>query len=95
MRSRWSARGRALVYAVSVEGQHEFFANGVLVSNCDSGLYSWRAAQHYLHREEPDMPRPGTESFARREAKLLEQRVLEKLNQKSEWWEPGDAPVDY
>jgi len=36
------------VYNLSVEGEHEYFANGILVHNCsDSALYSWRAALNY------------------------------------------------
>ena len=40
---------RKSVYDLSVEGEHEFFANGVLVHNC-SGLVSWafRAAGVYV-----------------------------------------------
>jgi hypothetical protein len=31
------------VYNLTVEGEHEFFANGILVSNCDGAEYAaWR-----------------------------------------------------
>lgn len=37
--------GRAAVYNLTVEGQPEFFANGILVHNCRYGYYSW-ATEH-------------------------------------------------
>jgi hypothetical protein len=33
------AAGRADVYNLTVEGEHEFFANGVLTHNCDALRY--------------------------------------------------------
>lgn len=62
--SKPSAEERALVYALTVEGCHEFFANGVLVSNCDAGLYSWREAYHF-YRPTKEAPPPvrGTKEF--------------------------------
>jgi intein/homing endonuclease len=36
------------VYNLSVKDKHEYFANGILVSNCDSTLYAFRFARHYL-----------------------------------------------
>lgn len=48
----------ARVYNLSVSGQPEYFANGVLSHNCDSLLYAWRAALAFL---EPDAPKPVPE----------------------------------
>ena len=36
--------GRATVYNLTVEGEHEFFANGVLTHNCDCAAYAARVA---------------------------------------------------
>lgn len=36
------------VYNLTVDDTHEYFANGVLVHNCDSLLYSWRECRHWL-----------------------------------------------
>lgn len=35
------------VFNITVEGEHEYFANGLLTHNCDAALYAWRDAQHY------------------------------------------------
>lgn len=36
------------VYNLSVEGLPEFYANGILVHNCDATLYAWRECRHYF-----------------------------------------------
>jgi hypothetical protein len=38
------------VFNITVEGEHEYFANGVLVSNCDAHLYAWRHCYQYLFK---------------------------------------------
>jgi len=37
--------GRRAVFNLSVMGQPEFFANGVLVHNCDAGRYGWETGR--------------------------------------------------
>lgn len=36
------------VYNLSVENCNEYFANGVLVHNCDAVLYGWRECKHFI-----------------------------------------------
>jgi hypothetical protein len=48
------------VYDLTVEGAHEFVANGVVVSNCDGTLYGWRAATAFVERPEAVKPVAGT-----------------------------------
>lgn len=43
------------VYGLQVSEKHEYFANGVLVSNCDAMLYAWRNGYHY--QSEPTQER--------------------------------------
>lgn len=76
------------MYALTVEDCHEFFANGVLVSNCDAGLYSYRAAYHYVPREEK--PRKLTrEDGDEYEEMLVRKHLAEK---QSNWYD--EAPDD-
>jgi len=75
------------VYALSVDDQHEYFANGILVSNCDAGLYSWRYAYNYLSvaAEKPKTPEEEVD------AAFLEKLQKEKDNP---WWETEYEPDD-
>lgn len=77
------ANRTAVVYALSVADQHEYFANGILVSNCDAGLYSWRHAMNYLDFE------PHEEKPSRDE--LIERQDEEALirGASGTWWEEG------
>lgn len=61
------------VYALSVDGEHEYFANGVLVKNCDTLLYGWRKCYQYLSAKEEKKPRAGTP-----EASRLEQLAMDE-----------------
>lgn len=59
---------------------------------CDAGLYGYRAARHYLHVDEPLMPKVGTEGFAQREAARMEAFIIErKLKQKYDIDDEVDA----
>ena len=68
--------------------QHEYFANGVLVSNCDAALYAWRKALNYLDFLSP------------REAEEVSDRI-ERMDEErftapptTEWWEEGMEYAD-
>ena len=49
-----------LVYNLTVEGEHEYFANGILVKNSDAAIYARRRAAHKFAGEgqAPEPPRP-------------------------------------
>jgi hypothetical protein len=77
------------VFALSVDGRHEYFANGVLVSNCDAGLYAWRAAQYFFFKEkEPTVLRGSAKFYSKEEAKMLEQVANKGAKNGRDWWEP-------
>jgi len=78
----------AVVYALSVADQHEYFANGVLVSNCDAALYAWRKALNYLDFLAP------RERLS--ESDRIEQYDEERLTAPptTEWWENGVEYAD-
>lgn len=39
------------VYNISINGPSEYFANNILVHNCDSVLYAWKECRHYFKPE--------------------------------------------
>jgi hypothetical protein len=45
--NRSMRKGRALVYNITVEDEHEFYANGILVSNCDALRYLLTSGYSY------------------------------------------------
>lgn len=67
----------APVYNVTVDDAHEYFANGVLVSNCDSSLYIIRKMMpRYDPREtepEPGSPEAVRAEMAKRKADAIKQ----------------------
>lgn len=48
------------VFALSVVGEHEYFADGLLVSNCDSSLYAWRECRSWAHVPDEKRPEKGS-----------------------------------
>lgn len=63
------------VYNLTVEGVPEFFANGILVHNCDAARYSYADLTHFLARVPVDKPKPGTREALQIEADVEEKRV--------------------
>jgi hypothetical protein len=45
---RVTPAGTARVWALKVSGTPEYFANGVLVHNCDAALYAWRHCYQWV-----------------------------------------------
>lgn len=78
------------VFNLSVEGEHEYFANGVLVSNCDSLLYVWRGTSAY-HNEPAPSPasRLGTPEHWQEQERILEEELdtRYRVDAGREWWE--------
>ena len=44
------------VYNLTVADAHEYFANGVLVSNCDAALYAWRYCYQFMSEKPAPAP---------------------------------------
>jgi len=68
-----------VVYNLTVEDEHEYFANGILVSNSDATLYAWRKAYHYIYAEpekklDIDTPEYMEEFEAQEAQKLLDEK---------------------
>jgi hypothetical protein len=51
------------VYNLTVKNHHEYFANNILVSNCDALLYAWRSCYHYLSVREPIKLNKNTDDY--------------------------------
>lgn len=76
------------VYNLTVENQHEYFANGILVSNSDAMLYAWREAKHWLAEAPEKLPKPGTREAAEHWVKQQESEELEAFEDgEKDWWE--------
>jgi hypothetical protein len=76
------ASGRAAnVYNLSVEDEHEYFANGILVHNCDASLYSHVHSYAYRARPEDAKPAAGTQAHYARLAAELEDENDEQFDQ--------------
>lgn len=80
------------MYNLTVADAHEYFAGGVLVSNCDALLYGWRAAYAWAEGPAPDAgPAYGTrEWYAEKQRKEFEADVLESLEVGRDKWEGID-----
>jgi hypothetical protein len=63
------------VFNITVDGEHEYFASGVLVSNCDAALYAYRHLTHYLNQGEVERPAPGTPAHAAAEEAAIEAAI--------------------
>lgn len=72
-----SLKDKELVYNLTIEGEHEYFANDLLVSNCDATLYAWRKCFPYLSKA----PAPK---------KNEQERIEEWFDKKAEEYE-GDT----
>jgi hypothetical protein len=53
---------------------------------CDAGLYAYRRAWHYLHREEVAKPVPGTEPWFKQEVQRMEAAAISKAQKRQEDW---------
>lgn len=74
--------GRAVpVFNLTVTEHHEYFAGGLLVSNCDASLYGFRKAWEYMGREDVTHalpPEPGTPEAKELERKQRMDRARER-----------------
>jgi phage terminase large subunit len=98
-RSTCSARVRALavrplgvvapVYNLTVDGEHEYFANGILVSNCDAMLYAHRYSRNFLEspEEKPHASPIGSPDWM---AKWLKRREQQQRRQEDDDWYGSD-----
>lgn len=84
---------KADVYNLTVDGAHEFFANGVLVSNCDCARYAYSSLTHYLSKTQTDKPEHGTTAELEAEAERLEVKMDEAEKKRAQQLADGDEDV--
>lgn len=81
------------VYNLSVNDVHEYFANGVLVGNCDAFLYSWRYSYHqYMTPKTRNIPVNTTEYWDEIERRSIE-RLMAKTNDPDDYGLPKNDPL--
>lgn len=78
------------VFNITVDGEHEFFANGILVSNCDAARYGYEALTHYLSKLPKDMADKGTPGELHEEAERLEKQLDDREKRRAEELADGD-----
>lgn len=58
---------------------------------CDAGLYSYRAAMHFLHVEDRPLPPQGSPEHIAAVEKQFETQIEERMiKPETPWWEPRD-----
>lgn len=72
------------VYNLTVDDQHEYFANGVLVSNCDAAAYSWRFAFAYMAEGIKDKVAHGSKEWADQQEAAMLERTVASIRDKEE-----------
>lgn len=65
------------VFNLTVDIDHEYFANGILVSNSDAMLYGLREAKHYLSTR-PDLPPADPTGRAEWEARRMKEDAIKR-----------------
>jgi hypothetical protein len=76
---------REPVYSLTVEGVHEFLANGLVVANTDAAMYGWRQCHNYL---DVPAPLPKTQAEILNEMYGTHEREDEFFEPK-QYWEEG------
>lgn len=54
---------------------------------CDSMLYPYRFAYHYLHRDEPQLPEKGSEQWYAMQEQAMFEKILNDHTSSQNWWE--------
>jgi hypothetical protein len=78
------------VYNITVEDQHEYFANGVLVSNCDAALYAWRFCYQFLSQKPKEkLDLKNQAQYIAHSKRLMDERIQKQADE-DEAKERGD-----
>jgi len=72
------------VYNLQIKDQNEYFVNGILSHNCDSLIYSYKKAKHYLAKPKDIPPKPNTKEYYDKEAQEMLTKQLEQLKKQEE-----------
>jgi hypothetical protein len=77
------------VYNITVEEEHEYFANGLLVSNCDAFLYSWRCGWHYAATPADKKITIGSREWYLQQSEEIWEKERDNLTRQDDWMEMG------
>jgi hypothetical protein len=78
----------SVTYNLTVDGDHEYFANDILVSNCDATLYGFRACTAFAEDASKDRPALATKAYYDE----MESNLIELAEDKygrgdhTDWW---------
>lgn len=70
------------VYNITVEDEHEYFANDILVSNCDASLYAYRFCYQYVLGVQKVVKKSDVEKVL-----AWEDDIFNKKEESTSWWE--------
>lgn len=65
------------VYNITVEGEHEYFANGILNSNCDAVLYAFKESPAFAYTPPMEKPKYLSQAWADQEVSEMEKKAQE------------------
>lgn len=82
------------VYNLTVEDAHEYFANGVLVSNCDCARYAYADLTHYMSRVPEAAPKAGSLEAMNAEEERIEKNLDEEEQRRAERLAEGDEEAE-
>lgn len=77
------------VFNLTVADDHEYFANGILVSNCDAMLYGWFNGYHFLSTPAKKALMPGTPEYIKEQEDLHKQSIMERIQREQAMKDPN------
>jgi Hint domain-containing protein/terminase large subunit-like protein len=82
------------VYNLSVEDVHEYFAGGLVVANCDAGLYAYRESPFYEGKPRAVQPPYGSPAYEEAAFDAHKSRLITRLdNEDAEVLSLGDLDI--
>lgn len=85
---------REAVYNLTVADAHEYYADGILVSNCDAARYSYEALTHYLSKVPETVPDPKSAAGIVAEGVRHEQNLDKTESIRAERLAQGDEELE-
>jgi hypothetical protein len=72
------------VYNITVADKHEYFANGILNSNCDAVLYAWRESYSFTSKIPVKKPAFRSPEWMEAEVRRMEEEAEEYFKKLAE-----------
>lgn len=84
-----SLKQKEVVFNLTIEDDHEYFANGFLVANCDAFLYAWRCGWHYASIAPEKKTTLYSKEWYDKQSDSMWDRERTQLERNSEWPDEG------